>query len=190
MEETQILRENSFRSIINLTTDISKFKNLQDFVFEIIKRAKILFKVDRAKILILDKNSAHFLEYTKEDNETKMIKHDFSGSLAKEVIENNATKAVINPATSSIYNQIIDLDTSLPILCLPIQNPLMNMHSEYHKNSASEKIPKNIVLGVLQIANPQAMAMEYNLILKNIDQDMMSQFLKYVSYSLVNILSL
>mmetsp|Transcript_34873 Transcript_34873/g.34538 ORF Transcript_34873/g.34538 Transcript_34873/m.34538 type:complete len:126 (+) Transcript_34873:1056-1433(+) len=51
-EESRILSENSFRSIINLTKDLSKFHELDEFTLELTKRAQELFKVDTAKILL------------------------------------------------------------------------------------------------------------------------------------------
>lgn len=170
-KENLILTENSLRSILNLTRDLYKFGEISCLILELTKRVKELLKTSDAKFLLTTRDD-QLVEFTSE-GETK---HNGCGSLAKEVIKQKASKSLIKRTSGCLYNETVDLVTSLPIICMPILNPHVEVDPEFMSTEIPEGIPKRVVLGVLQVANPRAMLMEYNLLLKSIDLDILSQF--------------
>lgn len=186
-----MILENTLRSIVTLSTDIGKYYQwgISEFVVVLTQKVASLFKVEKAKILIWKENSSDLIEYYQEESQYLSKTHDSWGSLAKQVVETGWNKLLVN-RTLDYYNECVDLETSLPILWIPILNPYVDHHSEYSSEvDIPPGVPNKRIIGVLEIANPQALLMEYSLILKDIDNDALNKFLKISAYTLLSLIS-
>ena len=67
------------------------------------------------------------------------------------------------------YNQTMDLNTTLPLIWIPVYN------------SVSLKS-----LAVIEVANPKAIAMQYSLLLKDNDEEILQHFIKFLEAGIIN----
>lgn len=130
----------------------------------------MLLGVEKSRIVLVSKDSQSLIVFEEQDDEVVQNKYATNMGIFGEVIATKKPQSVFNCNSHSAYSELVDLNTTLPILCVPLIDPI-----------------SNVVLGAIQIANPKAIAMQYSLILKQIDEEALNIFMKYIASAIYNL---
>lgn len=79
--------------------------------------------VDKAKIFILQKNENEEIQLLHYQDETKMQTFDGNCGIAGYTATTGTVQILPNAYNNSLFNGQIDIETSMPLICMPITHP-------------------------------------------------------------------
>ena len=113
----QILIHNSLRSILKCGIYLNTFRTAKDLGRAAESKLMQLFNSRESKLYYLDKSGSQIWRYTA--NAKKVIYQKSSGVLGQ-AIDKKCIVLVSNPMTESSFNALIDIETTMPLLIIPI----------------------------------------------------------------------
>lgn len=134
--DEQMLLHNNMRHVLRSGIYLNSFLDLTTLLINAEKRLRDMLNVEDARIFLVDLKEQVFTRF--EDNGT-MKKFQLKTGLVGHTFDTGEYVAVPNGYTSSLFNGIIDIESSMPLICIPIVHPY----------NLSE------IIGVFEVINPK-----------------------------------
>lgn len=136
--DEEMMLFNNLRHVLKSGIYLNSFLDLENLLRNAEKKLSDMMNVEEARIFLIDLNKKMFRRFV-ENGQTKEF--PLKIGLIGHCYESGEYLAVSNGYTSSLFNGIIDIETSLPLICIPIIHP-SNL---------------NEIIGVFQVINPKGL---------------------------------
>ena len=133
--DEQMMLHNNMRHVLRSGIYLNSFLDIETLLINAEKRLKDMMNVEEARIFIVDLKEKVFNRF--EDNGS-LRKFPLKTGIVGYTYETGEYVAVPNGYTSSLFNGIIDIESSLPLICVPIVHP-------YNLNE---------IIGIFEVINP------------------------------------
>ncbi|CAK67697.1 unnamed protein product (macronuclear) [Paramecium tetraurelia] len=162
--DAQMLIQNKLRHIIKTGIILqSKQNNLIDLILSAEDRLRSLMNVEQAKVVYYNQVLSHI------NREGKLCQTDTLLGIMGTCIQDQQLVAVSNCYTSPIFNPNIDIETNMPIICMPLK-------SQNHQ-----------IIGAIQVINVKGIgniSSNSEAKIHSIDLDMLELFCQQCAQSL------
>lgn len=142
---------------------------------ELIPKAEKLLKntmnVDLAIIYIHDENKRKIIHYS--DQKEEELEFDSYSGIAGKAIKTKEIQSIYNAYAHNLFNGNIDIDTTLPLICMPILSS-----------------DKERILGVFEVINPKGLPganSKSSIKINSIDFETLQFFSLQMSQIIINI---
>ncbi|CAD8045055.1 unnamed protein product [Paramecium primaurelia] len=166
--DAQMLIQNKLRHIIRtgiiLQGCLFKKDNIQELLLSSEERLRSLMNVDQAKVIYWNNNLYHI------NKDGKMTETQNLIGIVGKCIEESQLVAVSNCYTSPIFNPNIDIETNMPIICMPL------------------KTQNHQIIGAIQVVNVKGIgniSSNSDAKINSIDLDMLELFCQHCAQSLL-----
>lgn len=132
--DEQLLFQNNLRHILKTGILLNSIFSYNELIPNAEKVLKNTMNVDQSKILLLNKDKKKIIHF-KEKEENSF---NSNIGIAGHVIKTKEIESISNAYSHPIFNGKVDIDTTLPIICMPILQP-----------------ETNEILGVFEVLNPK-----------------------------------
>lgn len=167
--DEQILLHNNLRHVLKSGIYLNSFLELENLLMNAEKRLRDMMNVEEARLYLIDLNEKVFIRF--EEN-TIIKKFSIKTGLVGHTYETGEYVAVPNGYSSSLFNGIIDIETALPLICIPIVHPHFF----------------NEIIGIFQVINPKGLNMGLSKSKKSQVSPYVLEILEYYSQQLGQII--
>ena len=133
-----MLLHNNLRHVLRSGIYLNSFLDLEHLLINAEKKLQDMMNVEEARIFLIDFTEKAFIRFGENGNYKKF---SLKTGLVGYSYEIGEYVAVPNGYASGLYNGMIDIETSLPLICIPMMHPY----------NSSE------IIGIFQVINPKGL---------------------------------
>ena len=137
--DEQMLLHSNLRHVLRSGIFLNSFLDLENLLINAEKKLQDMMNVEEARIFLIDSIEKNFVRF--EEN-GKQKNFPLKTGIVGQAFETGEYLTVSNGYTSSLFNGIIDIETSLPLICIPIVHP-------YNTNE---------MIGIFEVINPKGIS--------------------------------
>ena len=134
--DEQLLFQNNLRHILKNGILLNSIFSYEKLIPNAEKVLKNTMNVEKSRIFLLNKNEELLVRFT----ETEQLFYDANSGIAGSVVKSKEFESISNAYAHPLFNGKIDIDTTLPMICMPILQP-----------------ETNEIIGVFEVLNPKGL---------------------------------
>ncbi|EAR87759.3 GAF domain protein (macronuclear) [Tetrahymena thermophila SB210] len=114
-----MLFQNNLRTLLQTGIQLSTCLNLEEFIPKAEKKLQDLFNSNKGKILIVDEQQKKL--FSIHSDSKQKVYHELGVGIAGKTYELAETLNISNAYNHHLFNSEVDLDTSMPIISMPVK---------------------------------------------------------------------